>query len=661
MIRRLIYMCAFLFAALGFYGCQAEDGGNSSPQGEDGEVFFSLNIPPVSADITRALSVADEQTINTIDILAFDASSDKFTYHVTGTVVSGAGTATQGIKAKVQRGDGQRFVFLINASSVLTIPTKGDDRETVLAGITFSLTPGVGWKAYGTYDPLPMWGTVDINIPSGGLASGPTVNLYRSVSRIQVINSAGNFTLSKVHLYRANLSGRVAPIDGKTNGISLPVGGVTANDDDHPISYSVSGNALERSIYTFERENKGKDKDEVACLVLEGTYASKTYFYRIDFFKSGNYLDFIRNYSYTLTIANVKGIGYDSKEEALNGETMMVDANVQEWNPDDLTNVTIGQYYLGINKNYFEFEYPAVTAATDGSQLVIKTNYPEGWTIDTSHFPADHWLKLDKDEGDANATTGEVVQLTMDANAGEERTESFVVKAGVISLPVTVKQGITSVIKPTGITITSIDSQYDAGTKVLSLSGSGTTGTLIATISPGNSTIKTVSWEIDDPSTTKIDGSATATSNSGDEVTFTAVGCGETEVKAYVTLTDGSKLEETVTVKVNIEATSITNTSDYEYMFPYNTVGIYVNDKIRPPKFYPEGSCTQKWVSLSVEVEPNTYGVTVTNTFNKGPYDFICNIPYNAPRGVKFLFKVTAYTEKGLSLTYNLRYGIAEE
>lgn len=443
MSRILIYIFTFLFAALSFSSCQMEEENNNLPHGADSEVFFSLNIPQIATDITRAISEANEQTVETIDILAFDAVSDKFLYHVTGTV-----TDAQKIKAKVQRitGKEQRFVFLINARSALTIPTEGADREAVLEGITLSLNAGTGWTANSgsDYTSLPMWGTIDLTIPEGGLTAEPltTVNLYRSLARIQlkVDEGVSSFTLNNVYLYRSNLSGRIAPANGKIDGVSLP-NSVSAADNDHPIPYSVpTGNVLERSIYTFERANKGKSKDAVACLVVEGEYNDIPCFYRIDFRKENDYIDFIRNYSYTLTITAVTCVGYDSATEALNGASTGIEGTLQEWNSDGLVSIAVGEYYLSVDKNEFELDYRKVNEEYRAytAQLVIKTNYSGGWKI-IENFPDEHWLDFSPKFGEKNEE-GTIMQLIISVNEGEERTESFIVKAGTMMLPITVKQ-----------------------------------------------------------------------------------------------------------------------------------------------------------------------------------------------------------------------------
>lgn len=547
MNRRLNLIYVFSLFLLSFYGCQAENENSSSFPKEDDMVSFSLNISSASTDITRSISEDNERTIETIDILAFDATSDEFTYHVTGTVTAGATTATQNVEANVQCGDNQRFVFLINARGAFTTPEVGDDRETVLKDILLSLSEGNGWNAASgsNYTALPMWGTIDLDIPTGGLSTTPEVDLYRSVARIEVINNASNFDLTGVYLYRSNLSGRVAPANSKTNEVSLPDNVGTA-DDDHPVVYDVTGNTLlQRSIYTFERENKDGNKDNVACLVLKGIYDNETtYFYRVDFFKDGNYLDLIRNYSYTLTITNVKDTGYDDEKKALNGEPMLIEGNIQ-WTPDNLI-LNIGQYYLGVNKHYLEFESPAVI---NDNKLVVRTNHPDGWEI-VRETPQP-WLSLDKTEGEA--TAGEEVPLTLDANPGLERSETFTVKAGEMAFPVTVTQ------KPSfKIVIASNDPNYDSSTEVLYLLGANATGTLYAKLLTENGNEPTesqsVRWEIDNKLYAEITSSSyTYKSNyTNQDMSFSVVRCGEVIIRAIATLENGTKTTATAKIVVDV-------------------------------------------------------------------------------------------------------------
>ncbi|MCD8270331.1 MAG: hypothetical protein LUD46_19110 [Parabacteroides sp.] len=123
---------------------------------------------------------------------------------------------------------------------------------------------------------------------------------------------------------------------------------------------NASGPLLEGQIYTYEAP-KSKSSDGV-CLILQGIYEGRTYFYRIDFTsdkeKHDNGLDIFRgdniplyrNHKYVVTITAAEGIGYTSFDEAIKVSSVLsnLKTSVLVVDMTGINNIVYdGQYFMG--------------------------------------------------------------------------------------------------------------------------------------------------------------------------------------------------------------------------------------------------------------------------------------------------------------------------
>ncbi|MCD8182836.1 MAG: hypothetical protein LUE99_06820 [Bacteroides sp.] len=158
------------------------------------------------------------------------------------------------------------------------------------------------------------------------------ITLLRALARIdvgcalsgEIANGLGNFTMKSVTVYRVNNKGYVAPLATSLNtdgsigvkDVSIPGGSTVQN-----IPYSVGdGKSLIRTVYVAETA-VGTTKDNTVCLIIGGTYSSKTTYYRVDLKTStGAYVPVKRNCRYVVNITGVSVVGYDNEAEALKGD-----------------------------------------------------------------------------------------------------------------------------------------------------------------------------------------------------------------------------------------------------------------------------------------------------------------------------------------------------
>ena len=200
------------------------------------------------------------------------------------------------------------------------------------------ITFGAGgkWNATGTtnYTRFPMWGeTAATQVISSATSLG-TITLLRALARIDVgcalsgETAAGvnGFTLTSVSVYRTRNKGYAAPVNGGTI-----TGNVVANVSIPPdagtngaLTYTCTdGKSLIRTIYVAETP-QGSNKDNNVCLVVGGTYAGSTNYYRVDLTTNGNYIPIKRNCRYIVNIKVVSNAGYTTETDALTGNKALV-------------------------------------------------------------------------------------------------------------------------------------------------------------------------------------------------------------------------------------------------------------------------------------------------------------------------------------------------
>ena len=470
------------------------------------DILLKVAIPytaPKDA-ATRSIGATQENTIETLDVLAFKVESgvETFLYKAVAKKdvgnVEGNSLQTFNVKLRVQDYE-QRFVLITNAHDKIEnlIDSHlngwiGEEKEDMLKNLTFDMNSGSRWNAISNsnYTAIPMWGeTVPkvISATTTSISDNP-IPMLRMVAKIEVQldesvpNLTNIFKLKSVRLYNTNTSGRIVPMSGTeyvgtdmiARKASLPypvtpvVGPLVYTDFTLPGDLDV---AMRGAIYLFETaaKNAGNPLQET-CIVVGGHYGTDNYesYYRLDFFASGDvtYLDVLRNHKYTFSITAVDGRGYSTVDEAYNARSFNMKTNLLVWDENDIRYIYFdNQYMLGVSRDYIELNEDAYYVTGTDNVLKVVTDYPTGWTAaaysnaaGTISVPNDAvtglpWLRITPNAGAGGAQLDDMFLIADENNSGSERTAYIHIKAGRLSAMVTVVQTPPGAISVTDLLI----------------------------------------------------------------------------------------------------------------------------------------------------------------------------------------------------------------
>ena len=485
-MKRLIKYILFLLL-LTIDSCSREHWMNPPVAEEIGQksVMLKLAVPSAGTQgtTTRSIGSYQENTIETLDILAFKVENgvETFQYWAEGKKDVGhdEGESLQSFTATLRMQDyPQRFVLITNAhQKVMELISKVDwrhvEKEVMLSNLTFSLMDQGGgdrWKATGalSYTAIPMWGETAPKVISATTTSisDSTIPMLRMVAKMEVqldesvTNLTNTFKLKSVHVYNTNTSGRITPKPGITyidnmiaQKASLPtsvtsvVGPLAYTDFTPPGDID---KAMRGAIYLFETAAKNNgDFLEQTCIVVGGYYGADhtESYYRLDFYKSNgtDHLDILRNHRYICNIIEVKGRGLPTVDEAYRTKSFNMVANILAWNEGAVPNMMIeGQYMLGVSQDRIELDGDAYGTSDLDNIVTIITNHPDGWKASiwankAGTIPS-FWLSANPSSGIGNAQHHQV-HVVMGKNPGSERTAYIHIKAGRMTYVVTVVQG----------------------------------------------------------------------------------------------------------------------------------------------------------------------------------------------------------------------------
>ena len=463
---------------------------------------------------SRSIGATQENTIETLDILAFkvDGGIETFQYRAKAKKDAGntEGASVQAFNAKLIVKDyAQRFVLITNAGNKIEtlIGSRsdgwvGEDKETFLKNLIINLNGGDRWNVISAsnYTSIPMWGETapkTVNATTNFISDAP-IPMLRMIAKIEVQLDVNNypaivsdFKLKSVHVYNTNTSGRIVPISdagyienmiAKKTSLPYPVTPVVG-----PIGYTdftppgITDIAMKGAIYLFETaaKNVGNILEETCIVVggLYGTDATPTY-YRLDFFASNGttHLDILRNHRYLCNIVEVGGRGYSTIEEARKAGSFNMKANTLVWGEGEIHNIVFDKrYMLGVSQDFFKLSENAHGPTDIDNILRVTTDYPEGWSATvwadkagTIPVPNDAvsalpWLRISPALGAGGAQLDEM-RLTVDANARDERAAYIHIRAGRLMCLVTVVQEFFVTVGETG---SSGERIYIDGTKLM--------------------------------------------------------------------------------------------------------------------------------------------------------------------------------------------------
>ena len=464
---------------LALASCNMEYAASPAPESEEKSVMLKVAVP-YTAPHTRSVGAAQENTIETLDILAFKAGggAETFLYRTEAIKDTGntEGAPSQAFSAALHIEDfPQRFVVIANARSrvaelVSRVEWRGAEKEAMLSQLTFDLGGSDRWNttSAANYTAIPMWGECGPKIIDAATTSlsNDLIPMLRMVAKIEVQLDTDNrpalvsaFKLRSVHVYNTNTSGRIVPElrymgpDMTVTKASLPASVAMAAG---PLAYTdftspgIADIAMRGAIYLFETaaKNAGDFLDET-CIVVGGLYRDDTVqsYYRLDFFApdGATHLDLLRNHRYACNIVDVRERGYPTADDAYRARSVGLTADVIAWNEGGLGDVVFDrQYMLRVSHDRFEFSGAAHGATDADNILEITTDHPTGWTAsvwaDKAGTTSAPWLSLDAASGAGDAQPCKVCLLADVNNSGSRRMAYIHIGAGRSTYIVTVIQ-----------------------------------------------------------------------------------------------------------------------------------------------------------------------------------------------------------------------------
>ena len=486
-IFRKNFLLAALLASVWLTGCVQEEFEAIPPQTGNG-VRFTLTVPDVeipsvsSRTMTGTGAAKKEDEIKTVDILVFDASKTPavFLEWVSGTGITqdlANDNSTANFSAVLSPTTASTGIVVVANRELDDIASKFKKGETtkVQAMEAMLHTRTSKWTADGStsggYTPIPMYGETEVAKITPSMNPITGINMKRMLARIDIRNSALNFTVEEVYLANYNTTGYIAPAwdaDGKLkdpvpDDPNLPADGGKKMEEGDAILYSVDGNTpYNGEIYTFEAPaavdagGVGQDgalsRKDAVCLIVKGKIGDgKSTFYRVDFTKTGKigeeveYLSLKRNYKYIITVMEASGIGYESFREALASYTVMSNLKfrVIHYDREKVKDVVYnGQYMLGVG----ESEISVTQHQNNGYAINVFTDHPGGWKATVTE--GSDWLGFPGGLATASGVANEDTQLLLripyyhNGITGTTRTATVTLTAGRLTYDIKVTQGV---------------------------------------------------------------------------------------------------------------------------------------------------------------------------------------------------------------------------
>ena len=315
------------------------DNGQPDTLADNGEVMLTLRISlPTATDgstATRAITSNEENAIDIaqLKVLVFKASGSTETFSYEAPQVQLLGGKYMVTLKQSLAGEKYRLAVIANAGKKLPVIPDNTPKSDVLKMITFDAA-GI-WNATGTtsYSRFPMWGETAAAQAITPATSLGNITLLRALARIDVgcalsgETAAGlsGFTLKTVSVYRTKNKGYAAPVNGGaiTGNVVASVSIPPDAGTNGALTYTCpDGKSLIRTIYVAETPQSSRDNN--VCLVMGGTYAGSTHYYRVDLTSGGSYIPLKRNCRYIVNIKAVSNTGYATEAAALTGDKTLV-------------------------------------------------------------------------------------------------------------------------------------------------------------------------------------------------------------------------------------------------------------------------------------------------------------------------------------------------
>ena len=506
------------------FSCRQDEPFSPAPptpgKGETTEVTLTLHIPDFRAANTRA--GVHEEKIDKITVLMFadegGTEKVKVKKNISYTsLLDGGAPDTKIFSIPVTAGTYKRIALVANAETELSginVGSTYDALKQVEVTGKFGQKGGTEPDSY-----IPMYGeyapTEGIKLEAGvSQTIAQAIPLIRMLARVDIINPAtsGATTVGEVYFVNPAGNGRVW-VDPATYNTSNPQSGYMAptlpgtlqkaNGSDPLMGAGGSGAQVityylnEQPATSTTLTTSGNNRP---CIVLQLSYQSNIYYYRLDYtwdgikgggvpsYEKGKPMPILRNHRYIFTIKEVKGAGYRTIEDALRSpenhtnQNIVVTSVVVDEAFTDVTFNDVGQY-IAVSRTSMTLKGKKTTASTD-NKVEVLTNVTGGFSVrafndDGMEVPTGGWLSPSVPSGAAN-TNATVQAITdgksfkngyLEVRAGRLYTKVNVEQIGKIPLEYVAEHNLaggsqyiftfSSSEEPSGIPSTSAQSDYN--------------------------------------------------------------------------------------------------------------------------------------------------------------------------------------------------------
>lgn len=456
----LIRLIGATILLLCMMGCVDEEIIGGAPAPED-KVVVKMTIPSMEIP-TLTRSDEDkiwEREVKVIDLLIFDNSTpaellERITIRNFTQKMSERDHLVefQVTLLKDKNFSNARTIVLVaNAHKEVeyAMVTGPKNKQSLLERLIFQTNKdqqnGYKWNVSSTssFTPIPMYGDVWVD----GISKGMTIEgieMRRMLARIDVQNNVNSniFKLEKIYLANYLTGGYIAPAwDESTgdplierdeaypysrnldpmipSGINKPNG---TQEEAMEYTYSqlpnASGPLLEGLIYTYEAP-KSKSEDGV-CLILQGIYEGKTYYYRVNFTSDkdvhyndiyiprGEDVPLYRNHKYIVTVTAAEGIGYTSFNEAIKASSVLsnLKTSILVVDMTGVNNIVYdGEYFMGTEGKTLNVPWNANKEIWHK----VSSDFQGSWHAEIIHPEYSPWLTFDNG---STISTGQDINYT---------------------------------------------------------------------------------------------------------------------------------------------------------------------------------------------------------------------------------------------------------
>lgn len=403
-----------LVLLVGVTACSDEVDNKKDPH-TTGEFILNYHIEDVQ---TRVAALAKEMSIHDVYIAFYsDDKQEKLITSVKAELIPNSYSVKFALPAELEENESYKTIIVGNMDNYLNESSFSEyldkNSKSTYSDLLYDIT-AIAKDDQRIVTPLPYAGvllgangkeTLFITPSKTESKINASIRFTRSVSRIDFVNAAASdlkVAWVKVANYRTQGSvfhstmalGDIIPGDSDKEPSKETPGYIEV---DEPVEIEgVLQQFVKGGLYTFSNmvANTLPNDAKTTCLLIGGYYkgSNELTYYRANVSEKNRVQVLRRNHVYSITVTKVKGKGYETEHEALNGIDPQIDVEVgDEWETDE-GNLIVDDdgNYLNVSKVYL------VTNSNQGDTGIIHVAVKKGtvWDIRAVGDNLDKYFKI---------------------------------------------------------------------------------------------------------------------------------------------------------------------------------------------------------------------------------------------------------------------------